>query len=64
VLPERSQVSDPIELDWQSTPALWMATRAGLCWCYECAGKHPKGFGKTREAATAALIEQEDSRDD
>lgn len=56
-------MSDPIELEWHSTPALWMAVRPGLCWCYECAGKHPRGMGKTKEAATANLLEREESRD-
>jgi hypothetical protein len=48
-----------IELSWQSTPALWMATREGLCWCEDCRGKHTKGFGKTKEEALADFHEQE-----
>jgi hypothetical protein len=48
-----------IELLWQSTPALWAAYREGYCGCGTC--HPPVGFGKTKEAATADLLEQEDS---
>jgi hypothetical protein len=53
-------MSEPIELHWQSTPALWAAYRKGQCFCEDCRGKVPVGFGKTKEAATTDLIEQED----
>lgn len=50
--------AEDFDLSWQP-PGLWMAVREGLCWCNECAGKHPKGFGKTKEEAVAELLEQE-----
>jgi hypothetical protein len=52
-------MSEPIELDWQSTPALWMASRKGQCFCEDCRYKATVGLGKTREAATADLLELE-----
>lgn len=52
-----------IELSWQSTPALWMAYRRGQCFCEECSYKATVGLGKTKEAATAELIEKEREAD-
>jgi hypothetical protein len=51
---------DPIGYSWQSTPHLWCATRESYCGCGECR-RGTTGFGKTKEAAAADLIEQEDS---
>ena len=53
-----TRMSD-IELDWQSTPALWMAYRKGQCFCEDCLRK--AGLGKTKEEAVAELIEMEGS---
>lgn len=53
-----------IELSWQSTPALWMASRKGQCFCEDCRYKASVGFGKTQTAAMADLIEQEAERGD
>lgn len=44
---------DSIDLTWHDTPQLWVAYRG--CGCVEC----PKGFGKTRDEAVAALLESE-----
>jgi hypothetical protein len=56
-------LTDPIEFSWQSTPQLWTATRESYCGCGECR-RGAVGFGKTKEAAAADLIEQEDSQSD
>lgn len=46
-----------IEIDFQSTPRLWMASREGACHCQEC--HPPVGLGKTPIEALAHLLEQE-----
>ncbi len=51
-----------IEYSWESTPQLWMATREGQCFCMDCAGKVPVGFGKTREEAMVDLMEREEEQ--
>ena len=56
---DRSQM-EPIETSWQSTPVIWMAYRAGQCWCDECGRKNATGYGKTKEDAIAELLERED----
>lgn len=48
-----------LELSWESTPAVWMATLPGLCWCEDCRGKHVKGFGKTKDEAVADFNENQ-----
>ena len=55
---------DPIEFSWQSTPQLWMAYREGQCFCEDCRYKATVGFGKTKEAATADLLENEELHGD
>ena len=46
----------PIELEWQSTPGLWMAYRSGQCFCEDCRRRYQAGFGKTKEAAIQDLV--------
>ena len=47
-----------LELDWQSTPALWMAYRKGQCFCEECRYSVTVGYGKTKEEAVADFNEK------
>lgn len=53
---------DPIEYSWHSTPQLWCAHRKN----YDGApDSHcPIGFGKTKEAAAAELLEWEELQGD
>lgn len=50
-----------IEIQYQSTPRLWMALREGYCGCGEC--KFPVGYGKTPMEALADLMEQEEEQE-
>ena len=54
-------MTNTIELDWQSTPELWMASRKGQCFCEECRYRASVGLGKTESEAVADLIEKEGS---
>lgn len=54
--------SDDLELDWQSTPALWLAYRKGQCFCEDCRYSVTVGTGKTQDEAVADFNEK--SRDD
>ena len=53
----RSQFEEPIEYEWHSTPHQWAAYRHGYDGAEDSRCKI--GFGKTKEAAAADLIEQE-----
>lgn len=57
----RSHQGRPISVEWQSTPALYVAIFREE---YDGAldSHHPMGFGRTEEAAVADLIEKGEER--
>jgi hypothetical protein len=62
---KRTYQGRPISVDFHSTPQLYAAIFTNeYCGCEECRGKQPIGFGRTEDAAVAALIEQEQENDD
>jgi hypothetical protein len=53
----------PISVEWQSTPALYMAIFREEYDGAPDAGFQPVGFGKTEAEAVADLMEQDNERD-
>lgn len=51
------KIVQDIRIDYQSTPALWMAYREGTCFAED--SRPTYGLGKTPIEALAHLIEQE-----
>lgn len=55
-----ARVTEAVE--YLESPLGWMAVRQGLCWCDECCRKNARGYGKTKEEALGALVEEETNR--